>query len=161
MPLLLLPLITIYTLQIPHNLFKEQGYEHREALFGVPPYGGSIATNLYYADSDLCDPNVDTRKGYPTRDLDKNGKMEAWPSPFILMLDRGGCTFVKKVRVVLHCVLLFLYTRSVAWFCFNRISYAILSIFPLLTIIVAPAPHCNNSIGPQRPTCWSCRCHHC
>lgn len=24
--------------------------------------------------------------------------MEPWPSPFILMLDRGGCTFVQKVR---------------------------------------------------------------
>eukprot|EP00545_Synedropsis_sp_CCMP1620_P000681 CAMPEP_0119029986 /NCGR_PEP_ID=MMETSP1176-20130426/40798_1 /TAXON_ID=265551 /ORGANISM="Synedropsis recta cf, Strain CCMP1620" /LENGTH=522 /DNA_ID=CAMNT_0006986349 /DNA_START=663 /DNA_END=2231 /DNA_ORIENTATION=+ len=83
---------------IPHNLFKEEGYDHREALFGVPPYGGSIATNLYYADSDLCDPNVDTHKGYPTRPNADDGKMEAWPSPFILMLNRGGCTFVKKVR---------------------------------------------------------------
>jgi len=63
----------------------------------MPPYGGSIAQNLYYADSDLCDPNVDTSKGYPSRD-EENGKMKPWPSPYILMLDRGGCTFVKKVR---------------------------------------------------------------
>jgi hypothetical protein len=90
---------TTVLLQIPHNLFKEEGYDHREALFGVPPYGGSIATNLYYADSDLCDPNVDTHKGYPRRDV-KDGKMEAWPSPLILMVDRGGCTFVKKVCTV-------------------------------------------------------------
>lgn len=82
---------------IPHSLFRDEGYDHREALFGVPPYGGKIATNLYYADSDLCDSNVDTHKGYPKRDT-KNGKMKPWPSPFILMVDRGGCTFVKKVR---------------------------------------------------------------
>ena len=58
---------------IPHDLFKQGGYEHREALFGVPPYGGSIAQNVYYADSDLCDPTVDTRKGYPIRAKDKDG----------------------------------------------------------------------------------------
>lgn len=84
-------------IHIPHSLFKEEGYDHREALFGVPPYGGSIAQNVYYADSDLCDPNVDTSRGYPTRDMN-NGKMEPWISPYILMVDRGSCTFVKKVR---------------------------------------------------------------
>jgi len=83
---------------IPHSLFKEEGYDHREALFGVPPYGGSIAQNVYYADSDLCDPNVDTSKGYPERPKGDNGKQEPWPAPYILMVDRGGCTFVKKVR---------------------------------------------------------------
>ena len=81
-------------LQIPHSLFREEGYDHREALFGVPPYGGSIAQNVYYADSDLCDPNVDTTAGYPQRE-----KGESWPSPYILMVNRGGCTFVKKVRL--------------------------------------------------------------
>lgn len=84
--------------QIPKNLFRTQGYDHREALFGVPSYGGSIAQNVYYADSDLCDPNVDVHKGYPTRPLDENGAMEPWKSPFILMIDRGTCTFVQKVR---------------------------------------------------------------
>ena len=83
--------------QIPHTLFREEGYDHREALFGTPPYGGSIAQTVYYADSDLCDPNVDNTKGYPTRET-KKGKMEPWQAPFILMVDRGGCTFVKKVR---------------------------------------------------------------
>lgn len=81
-------------LQIPHSLFKEEGYDHREALFGVPPYGGSIAQNVFYADSDLCDPAVDTTKGYPAR-----ADNSPWPSPYILMVDRGGCTFVKKVRI--------------------------------------------------------------
>jgi len=85
-------------LQIPHSLFKDSGYDHREALFGVPPYGGSIAQNVYYADSDLCDADVNTRGGYPAREADKDGKMKPWPSPYILMVDRGGCTFVQKVR---------------------------------------------------------------
>ena len=69
------------------------GYDHREALFGVPPYGGAIQQNVYYADQDLCDSNIDTSKGFPVR---KDGA--GWPSPYILMVDRGGCTFVKKVR---------------------------------------------------------------
>lgn len=83
---------------VPQTLFRPEGYDHREALFGVPPYGGSIAQSVYYADSDLCDPTVDTRKGYPIRSKDKKGKMEPWPSPYILMVDRGGCSFVQKVR---------------------------------------------------------------
>mmetsp|Transcript_16742 Transcript_16742/g.23269 ORF Transcript_16742/g.23269 Transcript_16742/m.23269 type:complete len:513 (+) Transcript_16742:62-1600(+) len=83
---------------IPHDLMKSGGYDHREALFGVPPYGGSIQQNVYYANSDLCDPNVDTRAGFPERPKDENGNQLPWPSPYILMVDRGGCTFVIKVR---------------------------------------------------------------
>ena len=41
---------------------------------------------------------MDTRAGYPKRDDDKDGKMKPWQSPYILMVDRGGCTFVQKVR---------------------------------------------------------------
>jgi len=85
-------------IHIPHSLFKENGYDHREALFGIPPYGGSIAQNLYYADSNLCDVSVDTRTGYPEREKDDKGMMLPWPSPYILMVDRGGCSFVQKVR---------------------------------------------------------------
>lgn len=76
----------------------DEGYDHREALFGVPPYGGSITQNVYYADSDLCDPNVDTTAGYPSR-VDKDGKAQPWPAPFILMVDRGQCPFVRKVSI--------------------------------------------------------------
>jgi hypothetical protein len=86
---------------LPQSLRKDGGYDHREALFGRPPYGGSIEQNVYYAEADLCDHNVDySRGGYPTRpdDPDASGKMLQWQSPFILMVDRGGCTFVKKVR---------------------------------------------------------------
>eukprot|EP00555_Chaetoceros_dichaeta_P011914 CAMPEP_0198253642 /NCGR_PEP_ID=MMETSP1447-20131203/4037_1 /TAXON_ID=420782 /ORGANISM="Chaetoceros dichaeta, Strain CCMP1751" /LENGTH=524 /DNA_ID=CAMNT_0043939399 /DNA_START=87 /DNA_END=1661 /DNA_ORIENTATION=+ len=89
-------------IQIPSTLSKEGGYEHREALFGTPPYGGSINQPLIYADSDLCDATVDRRKGYPTRDKDDSGQMIPWPSPFILMVDRGTCSFVQKVRNAQH-----------------------------------------------------------
>eukprot|EP00978_Attheya_sp_CCMP212_P021224 scaffold61816_cov54-Attheya_sp.AAC.1 len=90
--------IRLIVVQIPQSLSKKDGYDHREALFGVPPYGGSIQQNLFYADSDLCNSQVDTNKGYPIRAKDKDGKMAPWPSPYILMVDRGGCTFVNKVR---------------------------------------------------------------
>mmetsp|Transcript_4158 Transcript_4158/g.5563 ORF Transcript_4158/g.5563 Transcript_4158/m.5563 type:complete len:94 (+) Transcript_4158:656-937(+) len=86
-------------MQVPQSLFKAEGYDHREALFGVPPYGGSIAQNVYFADADLCDANVDNRRGYPIRPKDSHGNMEPWPSPYILLVDRGGCSFVNKVSL--------------------------------------------------------------
>jgi len=85
--------------QLPQELKKDGGYDHREALFGLPPYGGSIEQSVYYADADLCDGNLDySRGGYPTRENDEAGVMAPWKAPFILMVDRGECTFVKKVR---------------------------------------------------------------
>jgi hypothetical protein len=62
----------------------------------VPPYGGAIVQTVFYADSDLCDPLVNNTKGFPER-FDERGKLP-WSSPYILMVDRGGCTFVQKVR---------------------------------------------------------------
>lgn len=44
---------------------------------------------------------VDASKGYPSRGV-VDGKMEPWPAPYILMVDRGGCTFVKKVGNLTH-----------------------------------------------------------
>lgn len=95
--LILISLFLFLSSQIPHSLYKEDGYPHREALFGYPPYGGSIAQQVYYADSQLCDANVDTAKGYPEREK-IDGVMKPWPSPYILMVDRGECTFVQKVN---------------------------------------------------------------
>jgi len=91
-----------FQIQIPANLNKPGGYEHREALFGTPPYGKSLNQPLYYADDDLCDATVNKRKGYPIRPNDDTGKMAPWPVPFILMMDRGGCSFVQKVRNAQH-----------------------------------------------------------
>lgn len=89
-------------IHVPKTLNKPGGYDHREALFGIPPYGGSIAQNMYYASDTMCDFNaIDTRSGYPIRSKDpasEEGLMLPWQPPYILMLDRGGCTFVQKVR---------------------------------------------------------------
>jgi len=93
-----------FQVQVPKSLFREKGYDHREALFGTPPYGGSIAQNIYYTDTDLCDPtSVNPSTGYPSRPVDPTtNKQEPWPSPFILMVDRGSCSFVQKARNAQH-----------------------------------------------------------
>jgi len=86
-------------IHVPKTLTKPGGYEHREALFGIPPYGASLTQNVYYTEQDLCDANsINTRAGFPIRAQDETGQMLPWPSPYILMVDRGGCTFVQKVR---------------------------------------------------------------
>jgi hypothetical protein len=54
---------------------------------------------VYYANASLCESNVDAYRGYPERPIDEDtGKMRPWEPPYILLVDRGGCTFVKKVR---------------------------------------------------------------
>jgi len=90
--------------QVPKSLFRDKGYDHREALFGNPPYGGKIAQNVYYTGTDLCDSSkVDPTSGYPSRPKDPlTDKQAAWPSPFILMADRGSCSFVQKARNAQH-----------------------------------------------------------
>lgn len=92
--------------QIPQTLHREGGYDHREALFGIPPYGGSIAQKVYYYDDEaaLCDPTttVDKTAGYPVR-TDEKGNRLPWESPFILMIDAGKqCSFVQAVRGAQH-----------------------------------------------------------
>jgi len=69
---------------------RENGFEHREALFGVPPYGGAIQSLLQHANNDLC-----------SGPLDRN-TLSSPGQPFILMVDRGSCTFVQKVRNAQH-----------------------------------------------------------
>lgn len=76
---------------IPQELSKPgDGYDHRDALFGIPPYGGSIQQQVYYSATTMCRSQVDPKHGYPPS--------REWKSPFILMVDRGECTFVQKVR---------------------------------------------------------------
>lgn len=83
-------------IHVPHNLYKNGGYDHREALFGKPNYGGSIAQNVYYTESDLCDPSKPIGKTHP-HEVNEKGETYLKP-PFILMVDRGNCAFVQKVR---------------------------------------------------------------
>ena len=53
---------------------------------------------MYYSDSDFCDTDkIDPTSGFPTRTDNA-----PWPSPFILMVDRGTCSFVQKARNAQH-----------------------------------------------------------
>ena len=55
------------------------------------PYGGSIQQQVYYTTDKLCNSNTDPA-------VHPNNLV----SPFVLMLDRGDCTFVTKVRNAQH-----------------------------------------------------------
>ena len=70
---------------------KADGYDHRGAMFGIPPYGGSISQAVYYAPYNLCDDSTTTTT---TTRIDTTN----WSSPFVLLVDRGDCSFVQKVR---------------------------------------------------------------
>jgi len=79
-------------IDVPKSLTKPGGYRHREAFFGIPPYGGSIQQKLYFATSNMCEyDSKQPWKGYPN-DTDRP------KSPFVLMIERGGCSFVQKAR---------------------------------------------------------------
>uniref|UniRef100_A0A6V1XHF6 Uncharacterized protein n=1 Tax=Heterosigma akashiwo TaxID=2829 RepID=A0A6V1XHF6_HETAK len=82
-------------MQIPASLEREGGYAHQQALFGKPSYGGSISLQLFYTNSALCE-GADAD---PTKWKRNTDNKEA---PFILMADRGDCTFVSKVRRAQH-----------------------------------------------------------
>jgi len=76
--------------QLPVDLKKDSGnYDHREALFGVPPYGSKIEQQVYHSKNSLCGGPLKNAVAPPGQ-------------PFILMVDRGECTFVKKVRNAQH-----------------------------------------------------------
>lgn len=79
---------SVSNLQIlsPESLVKPGGYYHQVFPFGPPIFSGSA--NVYYAASELCDEITE----------DDGDPMFSWVPPFILMLDRGACTFVTKVR---------------------------------------------------------------
>lgn len=84
--------------QIPQKLKKENGYDHRNALFGMLPYGGSIQQQVYYTENKLCSgSDIDVSKLKPKRE-----GQSTMDGPFILMVDRGDCTFVTKVRNAQH-----------------------------------------------------------
>ncbi|KAG6974660.1 hypothetical protein JG687_00000222 [Phytophthora cactorum] len=72
---------------LPEKLMKKAGYAHKDALFGYPAYSmGSLQTQLVYTSESGCEEI-------------KNGD---WEPPFALMLDRGDCHFVEKVRRAQH-----------------------------------------------------------
>ena len=85
-----------FQVTIPSTLHKDGGYPHREAQFGNPSFnqgGIEMAPLVYYA-STLCDDStIDETASYPA------GPWQTQVgSPFVLMVDRGDCNFVTKVR---------------------------------------------------------------
>ena len=80
-------LVLVWFLQRPQSLYKAGGYDHTDAMFGNPPYGESIQQRLYYA-------NNNTMCYFVAEQLDTTH----WLVPFIMMIDRGDCSFVQKVR---------------------------------------------------------------
>jgi len=59
--------------------------DHQGALFGRNPVGQSIQSHVYYTTRSLCGETPDTPQS-----VKKQG--------YILLVDRGGCSFVEKVR---------------------------------------------------------------
>ncbi|KAL7562930.1 hypothetical protein ACA910_019478 [Epithemia clementina (nom. ined.)] len=96
--------------------FNGASYDHRDALFGEPPNGGSITAPLYFADSTLCNDSISpplassqTIRFYPQSPIlgqqAQSSSTTTSPTatgPFILMVNRGGCHFVQKVRNAQH-----------------------------------------------------------
>jgi hypothetical protein len=86
------------TLQIlqPKELadFYPGGMADTPALFGIPPYGGSISGIVIYGSPD----NLNGCNAYTNMSA-----VPHWPAPesenaVIMLIDRGGCNFVEKVR---------------------------------------------------------------
>lgn len=74
----------------------EPSFQVSLANFGVIPYGHSIIGRIYY------DPeNADGCKQFGDFDFSKDPDDDDHPTPIILV-DRGQCTFVKKVRNIEH-----------------------------------------------------------
>jgi hypothetical protein len=71
--------------QSPPRLAME--LDHQDALFGNNPFGNTIEKDLYYTSRLLCE--ADEWPGAPSSVAYQG---------YILMVDRGGCSFVEKVR---------------------------------------------------------------
>jgi PA domain len=59
---------------------------HRGALFGKNPFGETLTKNLYYTKRPLCNGQIPNTPEYI--------KAEG----YFLLVDRGGCSFVEKIR---------------------------------------------------------------
>lgn len=100
--LLLLATLALSKLTVYHptslrdEIDRKTGAIHSSiANFGHIPYGNNIVGKLWY-DEDNRDGCGDF-----TIDINGDGDPDASPSP-IVMVERGNCSFVKKVRNVEH-----------------------------------------------------------
>eukprot|EP00903_Cladosiphon_okamuranus_P010383 g9822.t1 len=85
---------------IPADLYIGTGYQHEEALFGIPKYGGSIAERLIHGGVKLGQRKTWTLCN--SQEEEDFTPLVPSDSPYILMVDRGECTFASKVRRAQH-----------------------------------------------------------
>ncbi|CAN0512218.1 unnamed protein product, partial [Ectocarpus sp. 12 AP-2014] len=94
---------------LPAVMYRDSGYEHEEALFGPRhSFGGTIAETSLTAWMGVrrvihggVQPGKAVRKWTLCSSEDVELVLSMLPpdsSPFILMVDRGECTFATKVR---------------------------------------------------------------
>ena len=100
---------SVFQISIPASLRKPGGYSHAASLFGRPSYA-STTQRLYYAGAVGQCSNDETKSCEANSDCDGGGTCvhdgtlctfdttKTYPTPFILMVDRGDCTFVTKAR---------------------------------------------------------------
>eukprot|EP00939_MAST-03C_sp_MAST-3C-sp1_P005510 g5510.t1 len=74
--------------------YEEAFMDHAEALFGIPSYGEEITARLIYATPGANAEGCDV---YPDATTE-TWRSQANDEEFILLIDRGTCNFVKKVR---------------------------------------------------------------
>ena len=79
-------------LHIPFKLHQADGFDHVQAEFGFPNSQGSLAEYVYFIDHPLCSPIDGNRTiGYPTHH-------KGLETPYVLLVDNGGCSYVTKAR---------------------------------------------------------------
>eukprot|EP00592_Proboscia_alata_P006849 CAMPEP_0194358108 /NCGR_PEP_ID=MMETSP0174-20130528/5440_1 /TAXON_ID=216777 /ORGANISM="Proboscia alata, Strain PI-D3" /LENGTH=831 /DNA_ID=CAMNT_0039128345 /DNA_START=100 /DNA_END=2595 /DNA_ORIENTATION=+ len=81
---------TIFQVIKPTELTQDGGYDHRNALFGLSPFGDVISAPLFYTESLFCE-----WQDHISFTTDVAKKLNG---TFIAMIDRGGCAFLTKVE---------------------------------------------------------------
>lgn len=74
----------------PMELTQDGGYDHRNALFGLSPFGDVISAPLFYTESLFCE-----WQDHISFTTDVAKKLNG---TFIAMIDRGFCNFLTKVE---------------------------------------------------------------
>jgi hypothetical protein len=85
--------LSTVTVPFPSNVLPG-AVNHTEALFGVPNFDATILGRLYY----VKDGGHDACSAYPPTATALWADQVAQSKPVILLVDRGSCTFVTKVR---------------------------------------------------------------
>lgn len=100
---------SVFQINVPASLRKPGGYSHKASLFGRPSYA-STTQRIYYAGASGQCSNDETKSCASDSDCSGGGTCvhdgtlctfdttKTYPTPFILMVDRGDCTFVTKAR---------------------------------------------------------------